>query len=96
MPREEALSWIQRARGGRKRPPSGWASLTPTELQVVKLVSEGLTNPQVAERMFISRATVKVHLGHVFQKLDVHSRSELAAQSARREAAAALENRPGG
>jgi predicted ATPase/DNA-binding CsgD family transcriptional regulator len=91
MPREEALSWIQRSRGGRKRPPSGWASLTPTELQVVKLVSEGLTNPQVAERMFISRATVKVHLGHVFQKLDVHSRSELAAQSARREAAAALE-----
>jgi predicted ATPase/DNA-binding CsgD family transcriptional regulator len=91
MPREEAIAWVQRARGGRKRPLSGWASLTPTELQVVKLVSEGLTNPQIAERMFISRATVKVHVGHIFQKLDVRSRSELAAQSARREATAAAE-----
>ena len=70
-----------RSRGSRKRPLSGWASLTPTEAQVVKLVSEGLTKPQIADRMFISRATVKVHLGHVFQKLDVRSRSELAAQS---------------
>jgi predicted ATPase/DNA-binding CsgD family transcriptional regulator len=91
MPREEAIAWVQRARGGRKRPLSGWASLTPTELQVVKLVSEGLTNPQIAERMFISRSTVKVHLGHVFQKLNVRSRSELAVQYARREAAAAIE-----
>jgi predicted ATPase/DNA-binding CsgD family transcriptional regulator len=88
MPADEAFAWLQRSRGSRKRPLSGWASLTPTEVQVVKLVSEGLTNPQVAERMFISRATVKVHLGHVFQKLDVRSRSELAAQSARRDAIA--------
>jgi DNA-binding CsgD family transcriptional regulator len=41
--------------------------------------------------MFISRATVKVHLGHVFQKLDVRSRSELAAQAARREASPTAE-----
>lgn len=91
MPADEAFNWLRRSRGSRKRPLSGWASLTPTEAQVVKLVSEGLTNPQIADRMFISRATVKVHLGHVFQKLDVRSRSELAAQSARREAAAPLE-----
>jgi predicted ATPase/DNA-binding CsgD family transcriptional regulator len=86
MPADEAFNWVQRSRGSRKRPLSGWGSLTPTEVQVVKLVSEGLTNPQIAQRMFISRATVKVHLGHVFQKLDVRSRSELAAQSARRDA----------
>ena len=84
MPLDEAIGWIRRARGTRKRPAAGWESLTPTELQVVELVAQGLSNPQVAERMFITRGTVKVHLGHVFQKLDVRSRSELAAFSARR------------
>jgi DNA-binding CsgD family transcriptional regulator len=59
-------------------------TLTPTETQVVELVAEGLTNPQIGERMFISRATVKVHLAHVFRKLDVKSRSELTAQAVRR------------
>jgi DNA-binding CsgD family transcriptional regulator len=58
--------------------------LTATELQVVELVSEGLTNPQVAQRMFLAAGTVKVHLGHIFRKLDVHSRSELVAVAVRR------------
>jgi DNA-binding CsgD family transcriptional regulator len=81
---EEAIGWVRRARGTRKRPAGGWESLTPTERQVVELVAQGLTNPQVAERMFISRGTVKAHLAHIFQKLDVRSRSELAALTARR------------
>ena len=81
----EAIGWVRRARGRRKRPAGGWESLTPTELQVAQLVSQGLTNPQVAGRMFISRATVKVHLAHIFQKLDVASRSELAALTVRRQ-----------
>jgi predicted ATPase/DNA-binding CsgD family transcriptional regulator len=80
----EATAWARRARGSRKRPPSGWESLTPTETRVVELVAEGLTNPQIAERMFVSRATVKVHLAHVFQKLDVINRTELAAQAVQR------------
>jgi DNA-binding CsgD family transcriptional regulator len=84
MSLEEAIGWVRRARGARKRPSSGWEALTPTELRVVELVSAGLTNPQVAERMFISRATVKAHLAHIFQKLDLTSRSELAAMAARR------------
>lgn len=84
MTLEEAVGWARRARGSRKRPSGGWESLTPTERQVVKLVVEGLTNPRIADRMFISRGTVKVHLEHVFQKLGVHSRSELAALAARR------------
>jgi predicted ATPase/DNA-binding CsgD family transcriptional regulator len=84
MSLDEAIGWVRRARGTRKRPAGGWESLTPTERQVIELVSEGLTNPQVAERMFISRATVKVHLAHIFQKLDVRSRSELAARAVRR------------
>lgn len=82
---EEAIAWIRRARGSRRRPRAGWESLTPTEVQVVELVTQGLTNPQIGERMFISRATVKVHLAHIFQKLDVTSRSELTAQAVRRE-----------
>lgn len=81
---EEAIGWVRRARGTRRRPAGGWESLTPTEVQVVELVSQGLTNPQVAERMFISRATVKAHLAHIFQKLDVGSRSELTALTLRR------------
>jgi DNA-binding CsgD family transcriptional regulator len=81
---EDALEWARRARGPRKRPPGGWASLTPTESRVVELVAQGLTNPEIGERMFISRTTVKTHLAHIFPKLDVHSRAELSAQAAGR------------
>jgi predicted ATPase/DNA-binding CsgD family transcriptional regulator len=81
---DDALAWARRARGPRRRPPSGWGSLTPTEAKVAELVSQGLTNPEIGERMFISRATVKTHLAHIFKKLDVHSRAELTAHAARR------------
>jgi DNA-binding CsgD family transcriptional regulator len=81
---EDALEWARRARGPRRRPPSGWASLTPTEARVVDLVAQGLTNPQIGERMFISPGTVKTHLAHIFRKLDVHSRAELTARAMRR------------
>ena len=81
------VAYVSRARGERKRPSSGWESLTPTELRIVKLAAEGLTNPQIAERMFITRGTVKVHLSHVFAKLGVSTRSELAAQATKRELA---------
>ena len=81
----EAVTWMRHARGERKRPSRGWESLTPTELRVVDLVADGLTNPQIGERMFISRGTVKVHLSHIFAKLNMASRAELAAEAARRE-----------
>jgi predicted ATPase/class 3 adenylate cyclase/DNA-binding CsgD family transcriptional regulator len=84
LTREDAIAWIRRARGERKRPARGWESLTPTELQVIELVSEGLTNPQIGERMFISRGTVKVHLSHIFAKLGTSTRAELAAEAIRR------------
>jgi predicted ATPase/class 3 adenylate cyclase/DNA-binding CsgD family transcriptional regulator len=80
----EAVTWVRRARGERKRPSRGWESLTPTELRVVDLVAEGLTNPQIGERMFISRGTVKVHLSHIFAKINIASRAELAAEATRR------------
>ncbi len=83
---DEAVAYASRSRGERGRPSFGWESLTPTELRVVELVAEGLTNPQIAERMFVARGTVKVHLGHIFPKLGVATRSELAAQATRRSA----------
>jgi DNA-binding NarL/FixJ family response regulator len=84
---EDVVEYVSRARGKRKRPRSGWASLTPTELRVIDLVAEGLTNPQIAQRMFIARGTVKVHVSHIFAKLGVSSRAELATMAARRSAA---------
>jgi predicted ATPase/class 3 adenylate cyclase/DNA-binding CsgD family transcriptional regulator len=81
----EAVHYARRARGERKRPRHGWAALTPTEGQVVALVADGLTNPQIATRLLMGRATVKTHLEHIFAKLGVASRSELAAQAARRD-----------
>jgi DNA-binding CsgD family transcriptional regulator len=84
LPVLEAVAWCRRARGSRKRPSGGWEALTPTETAVVELVVQGLTNPQIAQRMFIAPATVKVHLAHVFQKLGITTRAQLAARAARR------------
>ncbi len=76
---------VQRGRrGSRRRPATGWDSLTPTELEVVRLAAEGLTNSEIGERLFISRRTVETHLSHVFTKLAVKSRVQLAAEAARR------------
>jgi DNA-binding CsgD family transcriptional regulator len=60
------------------RPNTGWASLTESELAVVRLISEGLTNRETAERLFVSPHTVNSHLRHAFTKLGVNSRLELA------------------
>jgi DNA-binding CsgD family transcriptional regulator len=46
---------------------------------VARLVAEGLSNPDIASRLFISRATVKTHLARVFTKLDIINRAQLAA-----------------
>ncbi|MGZ0148396.1 helix-turn-helix transcriptional regulator [Kribbella sp. WER1] len=76
---DEAVAYARRTRGARGRPSSGWASLTPTEEQVVALAVEGLSNPEIGERLFISRGTVKTHLAHVYAKLGVANRTELAS-----------------
>jgi DNA-binding CsgD family transcriptional regulator len=61
-----------------ERPKLGWDSLTGAELRVVRLVAQGLTNRQVAERLYLSSYTVATHLRHVFEKVGVASRMELA------------------
>jgi predicted ATPase/class 3 adenylate cyclase/DNA-binding CsgD family transcriptional regulator len=83
---DDAISYASRGRGTRKRPTVGWRSLTPSEVQVVELVVEGLTNPEIGERLFVSRQTVKSHLSSIFGKVGVGSRAELAAQASRRHA----------
>ena len=80
---EEAIAYAARGRGERKRPTTGWASLTPSELEVIRMVGQHLSNPEIATRLFISRATVKTHLVHIFSKLGIDSRSELAAEGVR-------------
>jgi DNA-binding CsgD family transcriptional regulator len=80
---EEAIAYTQRGRGQRKRPTSGWASLTPTERDVVRLVSEGLANNDIATRLFVSPRTVQTHLTHVYTKLSLSSRVQLVQEAAR-------------
>ncbi len=71
------------ARQRRGKPDRGWESLTESELKVVGLVAEGLTNREIGARLFISKGTVATHLHSVFRKLDVSSRAELAAEAVR-------------
>ena len=83
---EEAIAYAQRGRGERRRASTGWASLTRAELDVVKLVSEGLGNKDVAARLFVSPRTVQAHLTHIYNKLGLTSRVQLAQEAAKRAA----------
>jgi DNA-binding CsgD family transcriptional regulator/tetratricopeptide (TPR) repeat protein len=70
--------------GSRRRPKAGWAALTDTERTVAELLAEGMSNPDIAGRMFISRRTVQFHVSNILAKLGLSSRVELAALVARR------------
>lgn len=71
------------ARGKRSRPKFGWEAVTDAERRVVELAARGLTNPQIADNLYLSRYTVQSHLKNVFQKLGIASRTELAAEVTR-------------
>ena len=68
-----------RAAGARPRRDriTGRDALTGTELRVAHLATEGMTNRQIAETLFVTKKTVESHLAHVFQKLGIHARGEL-------------------
>lgn len=66
------------ARGTRQRELRGWGSLTPSERRVAELAAAGLSNPQIADRLVISRHTVATHITHILAKLELRSRYELA------------------
>jgi predicted ATPase/DNA-binding CsgD family transcriptional regulator len=80
---DEAIGYAQRGRGQRKRPGSGWEALTPTERDVVRLVSKGLANSEIASRLFVSPRTVQTHLRSVYAKLGLTSRVALVQEAAR-------------
>jgi DNA-binding CsgD family transcriptional regulator len=68
---------VRRRLPASQRPKRGWAALTESELAVARLVAQGFTNREVAERLFVSQHTVSGHLRHVFAKLEVNSRVDL-------------------
>jgi DNA-binding CsgD family transcriptional regulator len=67
----------------RLRPATGWAALTPTELKVARLVAEGLSNPDIAAQLFLSRNTVQTHVSHILAKLSARSRAQIIAEAFR-------------
>jgi DNA-binding CsgD family transcriptional regulator len=67
-----------------RRAQSGWESLTDAELKVAAFVEEGLSNPDIAARLMLSRRTVATHVSHILKKLEVSTRTDIARESALR------------
>ena len=80
---DEAVAYAQRSRGERARSTIGWSSLTPTEQRVAALVAQGYSNDDVAAQLLMSVATVKTHLTHIYAKVGVANRTELAGRHPR-------------
>jgi DNA-binding NarL/FixJ family response regulator len=83
-----ATAWVKRAEAelaatgerSRRRVASTRDELTPQELTVARFVAQGLANKEVAAQLFLGTNTIETHLRHVFQKLGVRSRTQLAAK----------------
>jgi DNA-binding CsgD family transcriptional regulator len=67
-----------------RRSDRGWDSLTPTELRIATLVARGMSNPQIAAQLFLSRRTVQTHVSHILAKLGLKSRIDIAREASRR------------
>jgi NarL family two-component system response regulator LiaR len=72
---EAAQALVESAAEG----PTPGHDLTPRELEVLALVVDGLTNPQIAERLVVSRSTAKAHVSNILSKLGVSNRAEAVA-----------------
>jgi DNA-binding CsgD family transcriptional regulator len=68
------------ARADRRGAVSEGASLSPRELEVAQLVTEGKSNREIASTLFLSEKTVETHMSHILAKLDVRSREHVAAK----------------
>ncbi len=75
----EIIAYAQRGRGDRNRPTIGWTSLTPTERRVADLARQGRSNAAIAADLLMGGQTVKTHLSHVYSKLGIANRTQLAA-----------------
>ncbi len=80
----DAVDLARRGRGERRRPATGWESLTATEGKVAALLAEGRTNPEIAEELIMGRATVKTHVSSILRKLGVTNRTQVAAAATAR------------
>jgi DNA-binding CsgD family transcriptional regulator len=76
---EQARQELQAAGGRARRPLSGVGSLTASERRIAAMAADGLSNPEIAQALFITKKTVETHLGNAYRKLDIRSRTELAA-----------------
>lgn len=81
---DQAIALVAKAPTGQRQPATGWQSLTDGEAEVADLVGAGLNNREIAERLFISRATVKRRLSSVFEKLGLTTRTDLVREVDRR------------
>ncbi|MDX6619169.1 MAG: hypothetical protein QOK36_1555, partial [Gaiellales bacterium] len=82
---------IRRRVAASEKPAAGWAAMTKSELAVAQLVANGLTNREIADRLFVSPHTVNTHLRHVFAKLQVNSRVDLTRLATERNSQDAAE-----
>jgi len=85
---------IRRPHRRHRRPATGWEALTPSELKAAYLVADGLSNAEVAARLFLSRRTAEIYVSRILAKLGARSRVDIARQAAVHPLAAAAPDRP--
>jgi predicted ATPase/DNA-binding CsgD family transcriptional regulator len=82
---DQAVDFARRGRGERRRPATGWDSLTATEKKVAALVADGRTNPEIAAALIMGRATVKTHVSNILDKLGLANRTQIATETLRHQ-----------